>query len=120
MSERNGTMFKHRGWVLSLVGLSIGSYTLAQGLYALTIICVLFCAGVGFWSYTREALPLWIFVLSLLATGALAIATVALMIFAPFGLPEEKGTSKGEPKKEEAPENPGFPEKQGAPKGSQR
>jgi hypothetical protein len=113
-------MSKHPAWFLSLVGLSIGSYALAQGLYALAIICVLFCGGVALWSYTREALPLWMFALSLLATGALAIATVALMIFAPSGPPEEKGTSKGEPKKEEAPENPGFPEKQGAPKGSQQ
>ena len=113
-------MSKHPAWFLSLVGLSIGSYALAQGLYALAIICVLFCGGVALWSYTREALPLWMFALSLLATGALAIATVALMIFAPSGMPEEKGTSKGEPKKEEAPENPGFPEKQGAPKGSQQ
>ena len=113
-------MSKHPAWFLSLVGLSIGSYALSQGLYALAIICVLFCGGVALWSYTREALPLWMFVLSLLATSALAVATVALMIFAPSGLPEEKGTSKGEPKKEEAPENPGFPEKQGAPKGSQQ
>ena len=113
-------MSKHPAWFLSLVGLSIGSYALAQGQYALAIICVLFCGGVALWSYTREALPLWMFALSLLATGALAIATVALMTFAPSGVPEEKGTSKGEPKKEEAPENPGFPEKQGAPKGSQQ
>ena len=112
-------MSKHPAWFLSLVGLSIGSYALAQGLYALAIICVLFCGGVALWSYTREALPLWMFALSLLATGALAIATVALMIFAPSGMPEEKGTSKGQSKKE-APENPGFPEKQGAPKGSQQ
>src|SRR5919199_2937199 len=108
-------MSKHPAWFLSLVGLSIGSYALAQGLYALAIICVLFCGGVALWSYTREALPLWMFVLSLLATGALAIATVALMIFAPSSeLPEEKGTSKGQSKKE-APKEPGLPEQQEAP-----
>jgi hypothetical protein len=59
------------------------------------------------------------FVLSLLATGVLAIATVALMIFAPSGVPEEKGTSKGQSKKE-APKEPGLPEQQEAPKDSQR
>jgi hypothetical protein len=47
------------------------------------------------------------------------IATVALLVCAPSGVPEQKGTLKGQPK-EEAPKEPGFLEKQEAPREKQQ